>query len=117
MVTFALRICPIPSGRVYGRPPLLLANPLASSILQNVPVSTVPFILGLVVALAISAQVLMLMECHRPIDKRLRDLGWGGDAFALLLVLMLTIGAVGAVVGSLSAPLAAVVQWVSYWQC
>ena len=66
---------------------------------------TVPFVLLLVVALVISAQILMLMERHRPIDKRLRDLGKGGDAYALLFVGMLTIGSIGAVVGSLfSAP-------------
>jgi hypothetical protein len=66
---------------------------------------TVAFVLLVVVALVIDAQILMLMERHRPIDKRLRDLGWGGDAFGLLFVGMLTMGSIGAVVGSLvSAP-------------
>lgn len=66
---------------------------------------TVPFILGLVVALVVSGQLLMLMDRHRSIVMRLRDLGWGGDAFGLLLVGVLTVGAAGAVVGSLfSAP-------------
>jgi hypothetical protein len=51
--------------------------------------------------IVISAQILMLMERHRPIDKRLRDLGKGGDAYSLLFVGMLTIGSIGAVVGSL----------------
>ncbi len=77
----------------------------SAAILHNVAVGTVPFVLGLLVALVISGQVLMLLERHRSIDKRLRDLGWGGDAFALLLVGMLTMGSAGAVVGSLfSAP-------------
>jgi hypothetical protein len=94
----------------YAPPPLPRVTapncmPASVAILHNVAVGTVPFILGLVVALVISGQLLMLMERHRPIDKRLRDLGWGGDAFALLLVGMLTMGAAGAVVGSLfSAP-------------
>jgi hypothetical protein len=66
-----------------------------------VPVSTVRYLLVLAVALVISAQVLMLMERGRPLDKRLRDLSWGGDASSLLLVAMLTVGASATVIGSL----------------
>ena len=40
--------------------------------------------LGLVVAVVISAQIVLLMGGRRPLDKRLRDLGTGGDAFGLL---------------------------------
>lgn len=60
------------------------------------------FVLVLVVAVVVSAQVLMLMEPRRAFDVRLRDLGRGGDAFALLLAGLLTSGAVGATVGSLA---------------
>ncbi|GAA1580906.1 hypothetical protein GCM10009804_41880 [Kribbella hippodromi] len=62
---------------------------------------TVPFVLGLLVALVISAQILMLMQRRRPAAKRLRDLGTGGDAYALLFAGMLTATATGAVAGSL----------------
>ncbi|RZT20127.1 hypothetical protein EV649_3269 [Kribbella sp. VKM Ac-2569] len=62
---------------------------------------TVPLVLGLVVAVVISAQIVLLMGGRRPLDKRLRDLGTGGDAFALLWAAVLTMGAVGAVIGSL----------------
>src|SRR5438874_9849284 len=65
-------------------------------------VGTVPFVLGLVVAVVISGQVLLPMERHRSIGKRLRDLGKGGDAFALLLAALLTFGAPAAVIGSLA---------------
>ncbi|NIK56934.1 hypothetical protein [Kribbella shirazensis] len=60
-----------------------------------------PFVLLLVVALVLSAQVLLLMERRRPLDKRLRDLGTGGDGCALLLAALLTLGATGAAIGSL----------------
>ena len=57
--------------------------------------------LGLVVAVAISAQIVLLLGRRRPLDKRLRDLGAGGDAFGLLWAAVLTMGAAGAVIGSL----------------
>ena len=58
--------------------------------------------LVLAVAVAISAQILLLMARGRPLDKRLRDLGaGGGDAFGLLLIALLTLGAAGAFIGSL----------------
>ncbi len=57
--------------------------------------------LGLVVAVVISAQIVLLTGGRRPLDKRLRDLGAGGDAFGLLWAAVLTMGAVGAVIGSL----------------
>lgn len=62
---------------------------------------TVPFVLVLVVALVLCAQILLLMDRHRRLDKRLRDLGTGGDGCALLLVAALALGATGAVIGSL----------------
>ncbi|MEV0289218.1 MULTISPECIES: hypothetical protein [unclassified Kribbella] len=55
----------------------------------------------LLVASVISVQVVILMERGRPMRKRLRDLGWGGDASSLLLVAALMTSAVGAVLGSL----------------
>lgn len=57
--------------------------------------------LGLVVAVVISAQIVLLMGGRRPLDKRLRDLGTGGDAFGLLWAALLTMGAVVGVIGSL----------------
>ncbi|WBQ06780.1 hypothetical protein [Kribbella sp. CA-293567] len=66
---------------------------------------SVPFVLLLMIAIVISAQIFMLTDRHRPIDQRLRDLGTGGAAFSLLFVGMLTMGSTGALVGSLfSAP-------------
>lgn len=70
-------------------------------VLHTVPVGTIPCVLLLVVALVISTQIMMLMERHRAIDRRLRDLGMGGDAFSLLAIGMLTMGSAGAVVGSI----------------
>jgi hypothetical protein len=58
-------------------------------------------VLGLVVALVISVQIVLLNGRRRSLGKRLRDLGWGGDAFGLLFGGVITIGATGTVVGSL----------------
>jgi hypothetical protein len=43
----------------------------------------------------------LVMGRRRPIEKRLRDLGTGGDAFGILLAGLLMFGATGAGVGSL----------------
>ncbi|MEV6284585.1 hypothetical protein [Kribbella sp. NPDC051770] len=54
----------------------------------------------LVIALIISTQLLMLQERGRPLAKRLRDLGWGGDAFGLLWIAFLLLGGIAAFIGS-----------------
>jgi hypothetical protein len=61
----------------------------------------VVYVLGAVIAVVVGAQLLLLMHRRRPLDKRLRDLGPGGDAFGLLLAGLLTLGATGALTGSL----------------
>ncbi|GAA3136460.1 hypothetical protein JOF29_001217 [Kribbella aluminosa] len=63
---------------------------------------TVPYLLALVVAVVVSAQLLLTMKPNRPLAKRLRDLGTGGDAFGLLIVAILTLTATGALIGSLT---------------
>jgi nitrate reductase gamma subunit len=61
-------------------------------------------VLGLVVAVMISGQIVLLMGGRRPLDKRLRDLGTGGDAFALLWAAVLTLGATAAVIWAYRRP-------------
>lgn len=62
---------------------------------------TLPYLLALVGALALSGQLLLMTKRGCPIGKRLRDVETGGDAFTLLIVGVLTLGAAGAVLGSL----------------
>jgi hypothetical protein len=57
--------------------------------------------LVLLVAVVVSAQVLMLMESDRSVRQRLRDLSWGGDASSVLLAAALICGALGLLLGSL----------------
>ena len=61
---------------------------------------TAAYVIVLMVALVLSAQVLLLTERRRPLRHRLRDLGAGGDSFGILLAGVLTLGAVGALGGS-----------------
>ncbi|MEV6272970.1 hypothetical protein AB0L64_37780 [Kribbella sp. NPDC051936] len=53
------------------------------------------------IALVLSAQILLLMERDRPLAKRLRDLSTGGDALSILFAAFLTLGTLGALLGSL----------------
>jgi len=64
-------------------------------------VGVLPYALGLLIALVLSAQLLLLMERDRPLAKRLRDLSTGGDAFSILFAAFLTLGTLGALLGSL----------------
>ncbi len=61
----------------------------------------VAFVVVLVIALIISAQLAMMLDRDRTLRQRLRDLGTGGDAFSLLWIAMLLLGATGALIGSL----------------
>ncbi|WP_141854021.1 hypothetical protein [Kribbella jejuensis] len=60
------------------------------------------YVLVLLVAVVLSAQLLLLTARRRPLNSRLRDLATGGDSFTLLLAGLLTLGAIGAFVGSLA---------------
>jgi hypothetical protein len=59
------------------------------------------YLILLALAAIVSAQLLMMTDRHKSLDKRLRNLNEGGDSFALLGVGCLLGGALGAVVGSL----------------
>jgi hypothetical protein len=61
------------------------------------------FAIVLVIALIISAQLAMMLDRGRTVSQRLRDFGIGGDAFGLLYIAMLLLGATGALIGSLLA--------------
>lgn len=63
---------------------------------------TAAYVIVLIVALVLSAQVLLLTARRRPLRHRLRDLGTGGDSFGILLTGLLTLGSAGAVGGSLA---------------
>lgn len=60
------------------------------------------FVVVLVIALIISAQLTMMLDRHRTLVQRLQDLGWGGDAFGLLWIALLLSAATGALIGSLT---------------
>ena len=49
----------------------------------------VAYLLLVVLAVLVSAQLLILMDRGIPLRKRLRDLGTGGDAASLLVVVLL----------------------------
>jgi hypothetical protein len=55
----------------------------------------------LLIALLISAQLTMLLDRGRTFPQRLRNLGLTGDAFGLLWIGLLVLGATGALIGSL----------------
>ncbi|WP_328321179.1 hypothetical protein OHA70_23730 [Kribbella sp. NBC_00382] len=59
------------------------------------------YALVLLLAVVLSAQVLMLMESNRSLRQRLCDLSWGGDASSVLLAAALICGALGLLLGSL----------------
>ncbi|WP_432943427.1 hypothetical protein ACQPXM_00100 [Kribbella sp. CA-253562] len=59
------------------------------------------FVIVLVIALIISAQLSMMLDRSRTLSQRLRDLGGSGDAFGLHYIAMLMLGATGALFGSL----------------
>ena len=65
--------------------------------------STGASLLLLVVATIVSGQLLMMMDRHQVLGEATQEPGVGGDALTLLGVGMLLGGALGAVVGSLSA--------------
>ena len=60
---------------------------------------TVGYLLLLALAILVAAQCLMLMERHRPVNTRLRDLGYGGDAGLLAMAMTLVGAAIGALIG------------------
>ena len=60
---------------------------------------TVGYLLLLALSILVAAQCLMLMERHRPVNTRLRDLGYGGDAGLLAMAMTLVGAAIGALIG------------------
>lgn len=87
--------CP---GHLGGTEPCACCTP---DLCDYCGVGTIAWLVILVAALVLSAQLLMLTDRGKPWTKRLTDLGAGGDAYALAGAGMLTAGGVGAVVGSL----------------
>ena len=59
----------------------------------------IAYLLLVVLAVLVSAQLLILMDRGVPVRKRLRDLGYGGDATFLLVVALLIGSALGAFIG------------------
>ncbi|MEI8407295.1 MULTISPECIES: hypothetical protein [unclassified Kribbella] len=67
--------------------------------------STVAYLLLVLLAALISSQLLILMDRGVPVRKRFRDLSEGGDAWFLLAVVLLLGSTVGAFAGNfLDAP-------------
>ena len=89
----------------------------SGAILHNVAVGTVPLVLGLLVALVISGQVLMLLERHRSTDSG--SVTWPGAAMLSRYWSSRCSRRARRVQLSeaFSAPLAAVGRWASSWLC
>ena len=63
--------------------------------------STIRYLLALVIAIVVSLSMLMLMDRGRTLGQRLRDFSIGGDGWALIITSGLVLTVAGAVVGSL----------------